>query len=228
MAEGGGRAAILGRIRKSLAVSGDEARRREAVTGRLSRHARNLIPDRAQLDHASQVVLFRAQAEAVQATVDEAASPADVPGVISDYLRRHNLPQRLRHGSDPLLSALPWRERAPHIEVLTGPADNTDEVSLSHAFAGVAETGTLVIPSGPENPTTLNFLPDTHIVVLAKSDVLGVYEDVWDRLRAAYGEAAMPRTLNLITGPSRTADIEQTIELGAHGPRQLHVILVGE
>jgi L-lactate dehydrogenase complex protein LldG len=228
MVEAGARAAILGRIRRSLAVSGDDARRREAVAQRLALHPRNLIPERASLDHAGRVALFRAQAEAVQATVEEAASPADIPQRVSDYLRRHNLPQRLRHGSDRLVAALPWQKGAPHVEVLTGRAENGDEVSLSHAFAGVAETGTLILPSGPDNPTTLNFLPDTHIVVLAKADVVGVYEDVWDRLRAAYGEGVMPRTLNMITGPSRTADIEQTLELGAHGPRRLHVILVGQ
>jgi L-lactate dehydrogenase complex protein LldG len=80
--------------------------------------------------------------------------------------------------------------------------------------------------SGPDNPTTLNFLPETHIVVLPKSAVTGSYEDVWDRLRQHVGEGVMPRTVNLVTGPSRTGDIEQTIELGAHGPRRLHIILL--
>ena len=83
-----------------------------------------------------------------------------------------------------------------------------------------------MLASGPAAPTTLNFLPENHIVVLKASQVVGPYEDAWDRLRAANGEGRLPRTVNFITGPSRTGDIEQTIQMGAHGPRRLHVILV--
>ncbi len=100
-------------------------------------------------------------------------------------------------------------------------------MALSRAFAGVAETGTLVLLSGPENPTTLNFLPDTHIVVIQAADIAGDYESVWRQLRALYGPGILPRTVNFITGPSRSADIEQTLILGAHGPRALHILVVG-
>ena len=221
------RDAMFGRIRRALGVSGDEADRRQAVAMRLSDHPRNLVPRRASLDAAGQVALFRSEAEAVQATVEDAGSPADIPQLVSAYLRSHNLPPRLRHGEDALLAGLPWSERAPALQLETGPARPEDEVSLSRAFAGVAESGTLVLISGPDNPTTLNFLPETHIVVLPKSAVTGSYEDVWDRLRRHVGEGVMPRTVNMITGPSRTADIEQTLILGAHGPYRVHVIIVG-
>ena len=82
------------------------------------------------------------------------------------------------------------------------------------------------LTSGADNPTTLNFLPETHIVVIREKDILGSYEDAWNALRKLYGARAMPRTVNLISGPSRTADIEQIIVMGAHGPRRLHVIVV--
>jgi L-lactate dehydrogenase complex protein LldG len=219
------RDAMFGRIRRALGVSGDEADRRETVAMRLGAHARNLVPKRADIDHAARVDLFRVEAEAVQATVDDAGSLAEIPEIVADYLRLHNLPQRVRHGEDATLTGLPW-ERTASLEVDRGPAQPADEVSLSCAFAGVAETGTLILISGPDNPTTLNFLPETHIVVLPKRAVTGSYEDVWDSLRARFGEAEMPRTVNMITGPSRTGDIEQRIELGAHGPRRLHIILV--
>jgi L-lactate dehydrogenase complex protein LldG len=220
------RDAMFGRIRRALGVSGDEADRREAVAMRLGAHARNLVPKRADIDADARVNLFRVEAEAVQSTVDEAGSLAEIPEIVADYLRLHNLPQRLRHGEDATLTGLPWSTRTPALQVDTGPAQPADEVSLSCAFAGVAETGTLILTSGPDNPTTLNFLPETHIVVLPKRAVTGSYEDVWDSLRARFGEAEMPRTVNMITGPSRTGDIEQRIELGAHGPRRLHIILV--
>jgi L-lactate dehydrogenase complex protein LldG len=127
---------------------------------------------------------------------------------------------------DPVLEDLPW-DREPHLERLIGPSDGRDPVALSHAFAGVAETGTLVLLSGPDNPTTLNFLPDTHFVMVSAADIAGDYETVWARIRAQYGPGALPRTVNFITGPSRSADIEQTLILGAHGPRALHILAIG-
>ena len=97
-------------------------------------------------------------------------------------------------------------------------------MSLTHAFAGIAETGTLMLRSGADAPTTLNFLPDTNIVLIEAGRIVGAYEEAWAMLRAAGG--AMPRTVNFITGPSRSADIEQTLQLGAHGPRRLHILLL--
>ena len=106
----------------------------------------------------------------------------------------------------------------------------TDLVSVQQAFAAVAETGTLMLPSDPKRPTTLNLLSDTAIVVLRTSRVVGPYEDAWDLLRRERKDAMtggfMPRNVMLVTGPSRSADIEQTLELGAHGPRRLHVVLI--
>src|SRR3546814_19426494 len=94
------------------------------------------------------------------------------------------------------------------------------------AFAGIAETGTVMMASGPDAPITLNFLPENHVVVLRASQVTGTYEEAWQRLREARWRGVMPRAVNLITGPSRTGDIEQTLLLGTHGPRRLHVLLV--
>ena len=60
--------------------------------------------------------------------------------------------------------------------------------------------------------------------MLRASRIVGPYEDAWDLLRREIG--GMPRNVMLVTGPSRSADIEQTLELGAHGPRRLHVVLI--
>lgn len=219
------RARILDKMRTTLAGTSDRAVREQAVRERLQRHQRNLIPERSNLGHAGLIDLFRAQAEAVSATVVEVTDRADIPQAIADYLREHNLPARLKHGNDAKLTALPW-DRTPTLARDHGPANGDDAVSLSQAFAGVAETGTLILTSGPDNPTTLNFLPENHIVVLDADTLGGSYEDAWDRLRQAHGTGNMPRTVNMISGPSRTADVEQTIQLGAHGPRRLHVIIV--
>ena len=97
-------------------------------------------------------------------------------------------------------------------------------VPSSAAAPAAAETGTLVLASGPESPTTLNFLPDTHIAVLLAETIVGAYEATWSAVRAADGP--LPRVVNWITGPSRTADIEQTLLIGIHGPRRQHIVLI--
>jgi L-lactate dehydrogenase complex protein LldG len=220
------RTTILASIRRSLGVTGAEAPRRAAVAERLTRHPRNTVPARGQLPPAERLELFIAQLEAAAATVERVVTAADVPAAIAGLLRATNLPMRVRHGQDDRLTTLPWGS-VPTLEVRLGPSDGSDLVAVSHALAGVAETGTLALVSGADNPTTLNFLPDTHVVMVDAKDVTGDYETVWDRIRERYGAETMPRTVNFITGPSRSADIEQTLILGAHGPRKLHVIVVG-
>ena len=222
------RSQILSGIGTSLGRTPGEAQR-AAARDRIAAHARNLVPARAQLDHADQVRLFEQMALEVSATVVRLPSLDAVPDAVAEYLAAHNLPAELRAAPDPSLDAIPW-DRRPTLTISTGRARDSDAVSLTGAFAGIAETGTLMLVSGAERPTTLNFLPDTHIVVLKREQVVGGYEDAWDRLRAQTGafEGGMPRTVNMVTGPSRTGDIEQTIQLGAHGPRRLHILLVGE
>jgi L-lactate dehydrogenase complex protein LldG len=162
---------------------------------------------------------------AVGGTVERLDHMEDVPESVAAYLRNGNLPARLRRGGDAALAKLPWH-RAAALELQEGRADPHDTASLSMAFAGVVESGTVILLSGPDNPTTLNFLPEAHIVVLPVDRLYASYEEAWTKLRDKCGEGQMPRTVNMISGPSRTADIEQTIVRPAHGPKNMHVILV--
>jgi L-lactate dehydrogenase complex protein LldG len=148
---------------------------------------------------------------------------ATVPEAVATYLAAQNLPSEIAIAPHPELQAMPWAER-PLLRLREGRAQASDAVSVTHAFAAIAETGTLMLPSAPERPTTLNLLPDTTIVVLKTDRVVGAYEEAWDLLRTE--RDGMPRNVMLVTGPSRSADIEQALELGAHGPRRLHVVLV--
>ena len=150
---------------------------------------------------------------------------ADVPGEVTAYLTRNNLPANVAMAPSPLLDGYDWSSQKM-LSIRRGRGEGSDQVSVTGAFAGIAETGTVVMASGPDHPVSLNLLPDTHVVVLRESDIVGGYEDVWGRLRARYGKNLMPRTVNTITGPSRTGDIEQAMELGAHGPRRLHILVV--
>jgi L-lactate dehydrogenase complex protein LldG len=219
------RAQILAGIRRSLKRGRLDEERETALQERVSAHRRNLVPARAAaLDDPSRVDLFVAMAEEVQATVARVASPAAVPEEVARYLAAENLPAELILAPDPSLDQMPWSER-PLLRIRRGRAEASDAVSLTPCNAAIAETGTLMLSSGAATPTTLNFLPDTHIVVVHGNQVVATYEDGWDRLRSG---GMMPRAINFITGPSRTGDIEQRIELGAHGPQRLHIILVDD
>ena len=138
------------------------------------------------------VTLFVSKVEAAAGTATMLASAADVPGAVADFLRAQNLPMAVRRGGDPRLAAMPWNAQRT-LEVSTGASDGHQLAAVSHAFAGVAETGTLVMMSGPDNPTTLNFLPDNHIVVLDARDLVGDMEAALARLRARHGKAAEER-----------------------------------
>ena len=91
----------------------------------------------------------------------------------------------------PCWPALPWRE-AWDIERDFGPAEPGDRAALSRAAAAAAETGTLFLVSGADNPTTLNFLPEAHTILIAASDIVGSYEEACDRLRAIMARGAAP------------------------------------
>jgi L-lactate dehydrogenase complex protein LldG len=217
------REAVLARLRRSLGrEEGGEAE--AAVRTRLETRPIGLVPARTRVTGAELQHLFERQARAVGTHLEQAESMAQVPGLVSRYLRSHNLPTRLVLAPDPWLDEAPWNGQAL-LTVRRGRALADDAVGLTTAALGVAETGTLVLLSGPQAPTTLAFLPETSIVVLARSRLVGAYEDAFALLRAELDE--LPRSVNLITGPSRTGDIEQQIQLGAHGPKRLCVVLVG-
>lgn len=217
------RAAILNRLRVALREGGDDAARAKAVQQRLMTAPRGVIPARGQLPNRARVELFCTVATKFAASVQHVAQSLDVPEAVAGYLRERNLPARLRMGTDARLGAMPWNDS---LEILSGCAETEDLVGVSHAMAAVAETGTVLLPSGGDNPTTVNFLPEHHIVVLNANDIAGDMETVFDWVRVKYGKGTLPRTLNFITGPSRSADIEQTLLLGAHGPRALHLIVI--
>ena len=223
------REAILAEIRRSLKRGPLDSDSQAKLRLQVAAHRRNLIPARATaLDHAARIDLFVEMAEAVQATVARVACPAAVPEAVVRYLAGENLPAELVMAPGPSLDDIPWETR-PLLHIRRGRAEATDAVSLTPCFAAIAETGTLMLTSGAGTPTTLNFLPDTHILVVHADQVVATYEDGWDRLRAKSATnpgGLLPRAVNFITGPSRTGDIEQQIVLGAHGPRRLHILVV--
>jgi L-lactate dehydrogenase complex protein LldG len=212
---------ILDKLKAQINPSRSDDTRRAAVAERLKIHSRGVLPA-MPVQRIKRVNKFIEKVIASQATIEQ-ITRRNAANAIKEYLRSHNLPGEIRMGNDERLKIV--RENAKGLLIKDGRSDGQDLVSLSHAEAGVVETGTLALFSSPDNPTTLNFLPENHIVMINEADIVPHYEDVWKVTRARYGEGQMPRTLNFITGPSRSADIEQTLLLGAHGPIRLHVLL---
>ena len=218
---------ILGKVRSSLGRGRLDGAALAAVESRLEAHRPGLVPQRGQGTAGERVDLFIRMAEEVATKVDRVASLEDLPDRVARLLAAENLPAAVTVAPHPALDSVPW-DRRPTLTVRHGVPAPSDLVGLAAAHAAVAETGTLVLLSGADGPTSLNFLPETHMVLLRASDVAGAFEEVWARLRRRQDGMPLPRTVNLITGPSRSADIEQTIQRGAHGPRRLFVLLLDD
>jgi hypothetical protein len=209
---------ILGRVSKAATAPGD---RGAAVTARLASAGRQSapVPALARSEGEARAAQFQAKLEAVDGTLSRLPSLEALPAALAEALRARNLPRAIRIGEEPDFAGLDWGGT----EVTTGPGRLEEPATLSRGFRGAAETGTVLLRSGPDNPVTLTFLGETHFVVLRRSELVGGLEDLFAAAREA---GAMPRTLNFVTGPSRSADIGATLQLGAHGPKALHVFLI--
>lgn len=218
------RRAILARIRAQLArpPSAEEAARHD-IAARLARTAPVLIPARARLEGEACIALFCEKARALGCAIERLPDLGALSGAVLAALRRHNLPLELVRAADPLLDAAAL-EAEPLLSVRIGVPEESDAVGLTVALAGVAETGTIMLASSRARPTLLAFLPETSLVVLPCAWIKGSYEEAWAMLRALPGWP--PRSVNLVTGPSRTGDIPPSIELGAHGPKRLILFLI--
>jgi L-lactate dehydrogenase complex protein LldG len=124
----------------------------------------------------------------------------------------------------PEFATLPWGQAGLTLE--SRPTTGHDALGVTGCFCAIAETGTLVFLTGTETPTATFLLPETHVAIVRADQVVAGMEEAFARVRRERPE--WPRAVNLVSGPSRTGDIEQTIVLGAHGPRRLHIVLVGQ
>lgn len=218
------RDAVLARVRHALKRTPEaEAAARAEVEARLAASAPNLIPARGQLDREGRVRLFAELATAALAEVQHLEALEEVPAAVSAWLRRNDLPQRIALAPEPLLDLAVWGSQ-PLLRIRRDTAVASDVTGVTLAVAGVAETGTLVLASAADRPTLLAFLPEASIVVLPADWIEGSYEQAWARVLALPG--GVPRSVNFVTGPSRSADIAQKLELGAHGPKRLLVLIV--
>jgi len=217
------RAAILEKLKAQVRSGKADKTRKAEVASRLAEAKTGVLP---KMDKSRAQVINRFMEKAVGAAASvERVTPAQIGNAVTRWLREHNLPTEARIGSDQRLDPL-RAQCARTLTLKSGKSDGNDLVGISHGEFGIAETGTLALVSGAANPTTINFLPENHIVLVSQKSIVRHYEEIWPKMREHYGKGEMPRTVNLITGPSRSADIEQTLILGAHGPVRLHIIIV--
>ncbi|KPL27058.1 MAG: hypothetical protein AMJ72_11020 [Acidithiobacillales bacterium SM1_46] len=200
------RATVLDRIRSA---SGRRA-------ARLDRASNTAALPKIEGDLAAR---FAERAVLLSSDVVGPLAEADAPRAVADYLRSHHLP--LDAVCWPALAALHWR--ASGIETSARAARGDDLVGITGAFCGIAETGTLLLLSGDQTPATVSLLPETHVALLPAKRLVARMEDAWSLLRREH--RAPPRAVNFVSGPSRTADIEQTVTLGAHGPYRVLIVL---
>ena len=214
----GSRERILAKVRRRQGRGGPlSVAERETVETYLRRHPRGpLRPPPGDV-----VAQFRARAEASASTTDRVAVLDAVPAAVARYLNAHKLP---RTGCVwPKLAQLDWGSADLALEPRAARAG--DLVGVTGVFCAIAETGTLMLCSGADTPASASLLPETHIAIVPVQRIVAYMEDGWELARAELGQ--LPRAVNFISGPSRTADIEQTIVLGAHGPYRVHIVLVG-
>ena len=165
---------------------------------------------------------LRERALMLGSTIEQVATLAAVPRAVAQYLDAHRLP---RHAVCwPEFAGLDWQAQGINMEARSITA--SDLIGITGAFCAIAETGTLMLLSGPARPATTSLLPETHIAILPLSRIVATMEDAWGLLRAE--GKPMPRAVNFVSGPSRTADIEQTVTLGAHGPYRVHIVIVAQ
>ncbi len=197
---------------------------REAVADYLARHPQGPRPAAP----ADLIESFSVQAQKMASTVERVATLADVPQAAARYLGDLGLAHRAVAWDS--LGELPWQahgmevECRPPVREVQADRDHGDLVGITGCFCAIAETGSLMLLSGPQTFASAALLPETHIAVVPASRIVAGLEDAFALVRAERGE--LPRATNIISGPSRTGDIEQTIVLGAHGPYRVHVILV--
>jgi L-lactate dehydrogenase complex protein LldG len=205
---------ILARIRaaQSHARPGMQT---ETLASHLAQHPRGPQPPAPD----GLVARFRERALKLSSDVIETDDRSAVPTLLARYLNERKLP--MAGACWPSLGSLPWG--AAGLDMQPRPARDDDPVGVTGAFCAIAETGTLMMLSGPETPATTSLLPETHVAVIDPRRIVATMEDAWDLLRREHQQP--PRAVNFISGPSRTADIEQTVTLGAHGPYRVLLII---
>jgi L-lactate dehydrogenase complex protein LldG len=219
------RDAVLGRVRSALGKTARDGKAIADAQTYIAAHAQGPRPGLP----ADLLTRFVQRASDMESTVERVADRREIPGAVARYLDGLDLPSALSAQKShrgvcwPDLADLDWAGAGLAIEAR--PTTGDDRLGITGAFCGIAETGTLVLLAGASTPTATALLPDTHVAVIASNRIVAGMEEAFALIRGERGR--VPRAINLISGPSRTGDIEQTIVVGAHGPYRVHILVIG-
>lgn len=153
----------------------------------------------------------------------EAELAQTIGTIIQQGHYRHAIASERTHTQYPELIAITAALPAGRIEDWKEFLFNDVDVGITSALCAIASTGTLVLRPGPDEPRSLSLVPPCHIVIVREETLYNDFAQVMD---VQNWQAAMPTNMLLVSGPSKTADIQQTLAYGAHGPRQLFVIII--
>lgn len=209
---------ILARIREKNGMTGETSETElAAVRAHIALRSRGPQPSIAR---EPAIARFKLESENLKSSVATLDSVAYVPREVARYLDEIGVKKELVGWS--AYAALPWGDAA--ISYRVRAVDGDDQVGLTGSFCAIGETGTLLLLSSPTTPKLTALLPETHICIVNKTRIVPTMEDAFELLRSE--KKQLPRATFFVSGPSRTADIEQTIVIGAHGPYRVHVIVV--
>lgn len=211
---------ILARIRKAQGRPGGEPSAEEMLAIRSSMTDHEIGPLPGVALPIDQLAQFRSECARLGSSCAELAGPRDVPAEVARYLDANGLERRIVTWTE--LAGLPWAEAG--ITADARPANGDDRTGVTGCFCAIAETGTVLLLGSPARPKATALLPETHVCIVRRSRLVDTMEEAFAMMRNELGEP--PRATWFVSGPSRTADIEQTIVIGAHGPYRVHVILV--
>ena len=218
------RDAVLARVRKALGKE-DRTAARATAEAYVAAHGHGPRPAMP----ADLVARFLQRATDMQSSVERLADRRDIPRAVTRYIDALDLPPALAAQKShagvcwPEFADLDWAAAGLAIEAR--PTSGDDRLGVTGAFCAIAETGTLVVLAAADTPTATTLLPDTHVAILRADRIVSGMEEAFALIRRERG--ALPRAVNMISGPSRTSDIEQTIVLGAHRPYHVHVLVLG-
>jgi L-lactate dehydrogenase complex protein LldG len=215
---------VLGRVRQALGKTGPDPAAHAVAQTYIDAHARGPTP----AFDGDRVLRFIRRAGDMESTVARIGDRNEIPAAIAAYLAALDLAPALAAGTPhrgvcwPEFADLDWARSRLSVEAR--PTTGDDRLGITGVFCAIAETGTLVVLTGADTPTATTLLPETHVAVVAANRIVDTMEDAFALVRKERG--TVPRAINLISGPSRTGDIEQTIVLGAHGPFRVHILVV--
>lgn len=222
------RATMIAQVKAAIgAWRSSQAERASAVARRLAHPPHHPRPGFAQLDARERETRLIQCLESQGGTVLTVSSRADIPRAVETLIGSIDPAPRFVVGDDERLAGLPWPETLAPARWTPDQTLGDGTAALTHAWGAAAETGTLIMMSSAASPASLAFLPEVHIVALARETIAASFEDAFAQLSADIGSDRFPRAVNLISSPSRTSDIGGRSVRGAHGPRRLAVVLYG-